>query len=96
MNVSTYSGVLISSLSPSDSCPQEYRGQRGRIQSPGYPAYRNNTHCEIVVRVENRPFKEWRIFLEVEEFDLEQSHDFLLIDGKPMELYRNDNYTGEF
>ncbi|KAI0214808.1 hypothetical protein LSAT2_000035 [Lamellibrachia satsuma] len=75
------------------TCPLEYRATRGRIQSPGYPAYRNNTHCEIRVRVDNRPFKEWRIFLTVEEFDLEEGHDFLLIDQIPVELDKKDNFT---
>ena len=82
-------------LSPSDTCPQEYRATRGRIQSPGYPAYRNNTHCEIRVRVDNRQLNEWRIFLTVEVFELEEGHDFLLIDQIPVELDQKDNYTGE-
>ncbi|KAI0238464.1 hypothetical protein LSAT2_010821 [Lamellibrachia satsuma] len=69
------------------------RATRGRIQSPGYPAYRNNTHCEIIVRIDNRQLNEWRIFLTVEVFELEEGHDFLLIDQIPVELDQNDNYT---
>ena len=59
------------------SCPLEYTATRGRIQSPGYPGYRNNLRCQIIVHRQN-PHQV--IYLKVESFDLEEGQDFLYIE----------------
>ena len=76
------------------SCPLEYTETRGRIQSPGYPGYRNNLRCQIVVHRQN---PDQVIYLKVEHFDLEDQNDFLYIE--PFQEWTGSrdsghNYTG--
>ena len=76
----------------SDICPQNHTALRGRIQSPGYPGYRNNVYCEIrvqpLVRAE-------RLFLYAEVFDLEEDHDFLLTAShETVRLKQQHTYNG--
>ncbi|KAI0217300.1 hypothetical protein LSAT2_030837 [Lamellibrachia satsuma] len=67
------------------TCPQEYRGTRGRIKNPGFPGYRNNMNCQITVLLQKQG---QRIYLSVEVFDLETDRDYLLIE--------NEKWTGSF
>ena len=76
------------------SCPLEYTATRGRIQSPGYPEYRNNLRCQIIVHRQN---PDQVIYLTVEHFDLEDHRDFLYIE--PFQEWTGSrdighNYTG--
>ncbi|KAI0239137.1 hypothetical protein LSAT2_010115 [Lamellibrachia satsuma] len=64
---------------PPYKCPREYTAQNGRIQSPGYPGYRNNMHCVIIVRLNNTRGHERRVRLHVDEFNLEDKYDYLVI-----------------
>ena len=77
------------------SCPLEYTATRGRIQSPGYPGYRNNLRCQIIVHRQN---PDQVIYLTVEHFDLEKDQDFLYIEPsrEPWtgSLYSGRNYIG--
>ena len=79
----------------SDSCPLEYTATRGRIQSPGYPRYRNNLRCQIIVHRQN---PDQVIYLKVEHFDLEDHRDFLYIEPSQYPLTGSldsgQNYTG--
>ena len=81
-------------VSFSVSCPLEYIATRGRILSPGYPGYRNNLHCQIVVHRQN---PDQVIYLKVEHFDLEDRRDFLYIEPSQEWTGSRDNgqsYTG--
>ena len=73
-----------------DTCPQEYKSRRGRIMSPGFPGYRNNVHCKIVIGAAGLK----RVILFIEEFDLEDK-DVLLHSSRQMKLENMHNYTGK-
>jgi len=88
----------------SDTCPQDFRATRGRIQSPGFPGYRNNVYCQINLHYEEGHLHEWRVFVDVEEFDVDNGHDFLLTADyaiwwlptyKPVYMSSGHNFTGE-
>ena len=86
--------MLIVYVSVSVSCPLEYTATRGRIQSPGYPGYRNNLRCQIIVHRQN---PDQVIYLKVEHFDLEDYVDFLYIEPSQNWTGSRDNghsYTG--
>ncbi|KAI0223839.1 Low-density lipoprotein receptor-related protein 2 [Lamellibrachia satsuma] len=79
-----------------DKCPQEYTAQKGRIRSPGYPGYRNNVHCVIIVRMNNTRGHERRLRLDVDEFNLEIKYDYLVIGSTKKagsELTAGHSYT---
>ena len=89
----------------SDMCPHEYHGTRGRVQSPGFPGYRNNVYCDIRLHYNwQKHMHDWRVFLYTEEFDIEDN-DVLLIRQaidllndqtlKPAYLREKRNYTGK-
>ncbi|KAI0228277.1 hypothetical protein LSAT2_021251 [Lamellibrachia satsuma] len=73
---------------PTYTCPQEYKSRRGRIMSPGFPGYRNNVYCKIVIGAAGLK----RVFLFIEEFDLEDK-DILLHSSRQMKLRNMHNYT---
>ena len=78
-----------------DKCPQEHTDQQGRIRSPGYPGYRNNLHCVIIVRLNNTIGHERRLQLYVIEFSLEPVYDYLVIGKtKVPGLQTGATYTG--
>ena len=94
MRTTNQGDILTVHVSVSVSCPLEYTATRGRIQSPGYPGYRNNFECQIIVHGQN-PHQV--IYVKVEHFDLEESRDFLFIAPSQQwtgSLESGHNYTG--
>ncbi|KAI0216295.1 Low-density lipoprotein receptor-related protein 2 [Lamellibrachia satsuma] len=82
---------------PMYTCPEEYTAKKGRIRSPGYPGYRNNLHCVIIIRLNNTQHEQRRIRLYVEDFDVPDKHDYFLIEKNKVtgsRLQRYSTYTG--
>jgi len=83
--------------SHSDTCPQEYTAISGNIVNPGYPGYRNNVFCVIILRLNNTAKRERRVELYVEEFDLDLTYDYLVIGSTKLsgsQLQKGRSYTG--
>ncbi|KAK2161570.1 hypothetical protein NP493_1573g00009 [Ridgeia piscesae] len=72
-------GKTCSSTIQTYKCPQVHSGRKGEIRSPGYPGYTNNVYCMITIHVDNPDKKEHIIRLYVEDFDLQDKHDYLVI-----------------
>ena len=93
--VNPYYENTIVVFSNSDTCPQEYTATMGRIRSPGYPGYRNNVHCVIIVRLNNTIGNERRLRLDVDDFNLEDTYDYLVIGSTKLSaLETGRSYTG--
>ena len=88
----------------SDTCPQDFTATRGRIQSPGFPGYRNNVYCQINLHYKKGHLRDLRIFIDVEELDVDKDHDLWLIaiyeygvfpSYRPVYISSGHNFTGE-
>ncbi|KAK2164886.1 hypothetical protein NP493_1396g00005 [Ridgeia piscesae] len=78
------------------TCPQVYTGKKGQIRSPGYPGYKNNLHCMIIIRMRNNQHEQLRIQLYVEDFDLQDKYDYLMVGSTKLSgsiLSRYNRYT---
>ncbi|KAI0211988.1 hypothetical protein LSAT2_003133 [Lamellibrachia satsuma] len=64
---------------PTYQCPQVYNSKKGHIRSPGYPGYRNNVYCLIIVHMNNTDNREKILQLYVEDFNLQAKYDYLVI-----------------
>ena len=82
--------LCIHVYSLSDTCPLEYNATRGLIQNPGYPGYRNNMRCQIIIHLQ-KPGQ--AIFLKVGHFDLENNNDYLQINYERWSGSRNSRYN---